>query len=327
MEQTQENPTEDKILHNIQYPENDQDLDTTLNHFNEVRVLYHSPCPDGAFSALAAYLYYKHLPNINIEYYPHSTYEEFVLEENTNITTNSDVYLVDYIGKENFILDLAKKVKRVTLLDHHKTSFDRISEWLATNQIPDNLRIHLEYSKSGATVCRYHFLNKAHKKPLFDPENEEKLNTLYDYIEDNDLWRRSLENSKEFSVGIREKGIHYDIKQNPSLFLQLLQLDAEKLIALGKKHMSQEQALIDRDLANSFQVDIKDSNKDFGSFLGVKTRNQSLRSEMGHQLAVKSAASGLRGIGAICYEQEGSEDNTYKVSLRSLVEEDTTTIS
>lgn len=30
-----------------------------LNRKEKIRVLYHFPCPDGAFSALAAYLYYK----------------------------------------------------------------------------------------------------------------------------------------------------------------------------------------------------------------------------------------------------------------------------
>jgi len=49
---------------------------------------------------------------------------------------------------------------------------------------------------------------------------------------------------------------------------------------------------------------------------------------MGHRLAQKSKQCGLRGIGCILYVEEQMEDKTkYKVSLRSVAEEDTAILS
>lgn len=69
-------------------------------------------------------------------------------------------------------------------------------------------------------------------------------------------------------------------------------------------------------------------NDQFGRCLGVVTQYPELRSELGNRLAMKSKAAGLRGIGLLAYQEAGMPDLTvYKVSLRSLPEEDTTVIS
>jgi nanoRNase/pAp phosphatase (c-di-AMP/oligoRNAs hydrolase) len=53
-----------------------------------------------------------------------------------------------------------------------------------------------------------------------------------------------------------------------------------------------------------------------------------LRSELGNQLADKSRNLNLRSIGAVVYKvPELNNDNMLKISLRSLNEEDTTSIS
>lgn len=49
---------------------------------------------------------------------------------------------------------------------------------------------------------------------------------------------------------------------------------------------------------------------------------------MGHELALKSKSMGLRGIGCIIYREERLGDpSKYKISLRSVAEEDTSIIS
>ena len=66
----------------------------------------------------------------------------------------------------------------------------------------------------------------------------------------------------------------------------------------------------------------------FGRCLGVVTAYAELRSEMGNRLAAKSQKAGLRAIGLLAYQEAGMPDLTmYKVSLRSIGEEDTTVIS
>ena len=82
-----------------------------------------------------------------------------------------------------------------------------------------------------------------------------------------------------------------------------------------------------RQLKRIHQVNLGPEAK-FGKCLGLVTKYPDLRSEMGNQLALKSQKAGLRGIGLLAYQEAGMPDLTmYKVSLRSLADEDTTVIS
>lgn len=48
-----------------------------------------------------------------------------------------------------------------------------------------------------------------------------KVEKFYSYIEDNDLWRKSLPYAHEFASGIRKRGINFDWTKNSQLFEQL----------------------------------------------------------------------------------------------------------
>jgi hypothetical protein len=62
--------------------------------------------------------------------------------------------------------------------------------------------------------------------------------------------------------------------------------------------------------------------------VGIDSSLSHLRSQLGNELAMLSAAAGLRGVGVVAYREAEMRDPTQiKVSLRSLGEEDTTVIS
>ena len=50
----------------------------------------------------------------------------------------NDRFRLDYVGPDKFIADLAKRVKHVTLIDHHKTAVDILKELQAKNEMPAN---------------------------------------------------------------------------------------------------------------------------------------------------------------------------------------------
>jgi len=103
----------------------------------------------------------------------------------------------------------------------------------------------------------------------------------------------------------------------------------ERIIENGKRTLQIEEEHVVRALADAFVIDLggKERATDFGSCLAVITDQPQLRSNMGHQLAEQSKGRGLRGIGAIVYQQEGMKKDMWKVSLRSLEEEDTTAVA
>lgn len=156
----------------------------------------------------------------------------------------------------------------------------------------------------------------------------ERVRRLFEYIEDGDLWRWRLPNSKAFSSGLKDLNIEFDVEANPSLFDQLLTLDLENVISQGMKSLSEKQRLIDNVLSQSYEIALGGSR--FGHYcLAVDADSiAELRSELGHQLATKSRSLDLRGIGAVVYRvPELENDQLLKISLRSVESEDTTLIS
>jgi hypothetical protein len=73
-------------------------------------VLYHYPCPDGAFAALAAHLYFKatSLPAI---FFPNTVYSP-IKPDQLPLHQFSHVYLLDFVGPSGFVQQLSSKVPR-----------------------------------------------------------------------------------------------------------------------------------------------------------------------------------------------------------------------
>jgi hypothetical protein len=55
---------------------------------------------------------------------------------------------------------------------------------------------------------------------------------LFEYVQDADLWRWQLPNSKAFHAGLGSMGLEYDATKNPHIFEQLLQLTVENVVDL-----------------------------------------------------------------------------------------------
>merc|ERR1712000_192658 len=84
-----------------------------LNRKEKIRVLYHFPCPDGAFSALAAYLYYKDESKYDLKFIPSRVEMNAIsVKENSDIfDKDCIVYLCDYTGSKTLVRNLSKSCK------------------------------------------------------------------------------------------------------------------------------------------------------------------------------------------------------------------------
>ncbi|XP_022639711.1 uncharacterized protein LOC106765373 isoform X3 [Vigna radiata var. radiata] len=260
-------------------------------------VLYHYPCPDGAFAALAAHLYFKATSLFSPLFFTNTVYNPIRVQD-LPLNEIGDLYLLDFVGPDGFIEEVSTKVQRVIILDHHKTALERLGN-------DDSLVKH-------SSVL----------------DEFERARQLFLYVEDGDLWRWRLQNSKAFSSGLKDLNIEFDARKNPSLFDQLLSLDSNTIISRGMLSLSLKQNLIDDCLIKSYEIAL--GNGAFGHCLAVNadTTLSQLRSELGHQLAIKSKEMKLRGIGAVVYKvPELENDQLLKISLRSEKNEDTTPIT
>ncbi|XP_057474819.1 uncharacterized protein LOC130762946 [Actinidia eriantha] len=296
-----------------------------------VAVVYHYPCPDGAFAALAAHLYFSST-STPVLFFPNTVYAP-IRAEQLPLSEIDDVYLLDFVGPHGFVQQLSSKVDRVIVLDHHKTALDMLGGAKAS-VIGENVFQIIDMDRSGATIAYEFFKEKLlHGNSDVDSGHElavrefERVKLLFDYIEDGDLWRWSLQNSKAFSSGLKDLNIEYHVRLNPSLFQQLLSLDLESLIKQGMVSLSDKKKLITRALEQSYEIALGDGA--FGYCLAVDADHIfELRSELGHQLANRSRDMKLRSIGAVVYKVPGLEkDDLLKISLRSVDDEDTTPIS
>ncbi|XP_076951780.1 uncharacterized protein LOC143625285 [Bidens hawaiensis] len=293
-------------------------------------VLYHYPCPDGAFAALAAHLFFSASSSSSSSslqplFFPNTVYSPIKVEE-LPVDQIGDAYLLDFVGPPGFVQQLAPKVDHVIILDHHKTALKALEDGEFNSE---NVTKVIDMGRSGATIAYDYFKEKisslANGNNLSHLQKFERARTLFEYIEDADLWKWRLHNSKAFSSGLKDLNIEFSVTLNPSLFQQLLSLDAEHVIGQGIGSLSQKQALINEVLDQSYEIVLDDGSH----CLAVNGDSVSnLRSELGHQLAEKSRNQNLRGIGAVVYRvPELKDDQVLKISLRSVDNEDTTSIS
>nr|XP_043634076.1 uncharacterized protein LOC122605231 isoform X2 [Erigeron canadensis] len=269
-------------------------------------VMYHYPCPDGAFAALAAHIYFSSLSSSSIApplppplFFPNTVYSPVKVEE-LPLEQIGDVYLLDFVGPPGFVQQLSSKVNRVIILDHHKTALKMIDdgEFAFTN-----VTKVIDMGRSGATIAYDFFKEKVLSLENVNNSSGRELGIynfecsrkLFEYIEDADLWRWRLPNSKAFSSGLKDMNLEFNVTLNPSLFEQLLSLDVEHVINQGLSSLSQKQNLINEVLDQSYEIVLDDGAS--GHCLAVDADAVSdLRSELGHQLAEKSLSHNLRNM-------------------------------
>ncbi|CAI9780431.1 unnamed protein product [Fraxinus pennsylvanica] len=307
-----------------------------MNKIQKTAVLYHYPCPDGAFAALAANLYFSHCSTTiataaTALFFPNTVYSPLRVED-LPLNEINLVYLLDFVGPPSFIQELSSKVDQIVVLDHHKTALEMLG---SETSVSGNVIKVIDMKRSGATIAYDYFKEKllhGHINCGKDGNQEglqefDRVRRLFEYIEDGDLWRWRLPSSKAFSSGLKDLNLEFNARLNPSLFQQLLSLDLDSLIRRGLESLSHKQRLIDEALEQSYEIAL--GGGAFGRCLAVDADSISeLRSELGNQLANKSRKSNLRGIGAVVYRVlELENDELLKISLRSIDSEDTTPIS
>lgn len=129
-------------------------------------LLYHGNCPDGFGSAYAAY---KALGEDNVEYIPVKYGDELPSIENDSI-----VYICDFTFPRETLISLNQRVKKLVVLDHHKTA----------KQDLEGLDFAIfDMDRSGVGITWDYF----HKTPL---------PYFLQMVQDCDLWKFELEDTK-----------------------------------------------------------------------------------------------------------------------------------
>lgn len=135
-------------------------------------VLYHAQCQDGFAGAWAAW---RELGEA-AAYLPvqHG-------DPPPALPEGARVVIVDFAYGRDVILALRERVGRLTILDHHKTAEE------ALRGLPDTV---FDMHKSGAMLA-WEYFHPGQEPPA-----------LIRYVQDRDLWRFELPNSREVNVAL-----------------------------------------------------------------------------------------------------------------------------
>lgn len=149
-------------------------------------VIYHGNCADG-FSA--AWCFWR-------KYKDGADYVAGVYQQDPPNVTGREVYLVDFSYKRPVVEAMLRTAGSVTLIDHHKTAIDDLlplkADMMATNNngMGDNFGWFCDLNRSGATLA-WDYLFPGEDRPL-----------LLGHIEDRDLWRFKLPNTREIQANV-----------------------------------------------------------------------------------------------------------------------------
>lgn len=140
----------------------------------------------------------------------------------------------------------------------------------------------------------------------------ERVSKVLQYIEDADLRRWQLPDTKEFQAALRDERAKLNCVTNPHVFEQLLQLDVVDLLTREKSHAHDRLQAAGEFIQKPFKIQL--GRGLYGECLAIRADGHTnLSHEIGLELSRRSAASGLRPIGAVVFMQRG----ILKVCLRT----------
>ena len=209
-------------------------------------VLFHSPCPDGAFAALAAWLHFKAAGAVEerVRFVPHRVYEAMEVPTTpspsappsstpssapppppssstsssssssplASLTPADTVYLLDYSGPAGFPQALSKVAARVVVLDHHRTAAEQLGAVIEAKAWTKKENGEGKEAETPPFSNLEVLLDQDRSGATisaahFNPQLTQGLTRAFAAIQDGDLWHWKLPDSKAFYAGLHSSGI------------------------------------------------------------------------------------------------------------------------
>jgi len=139
--------------------------------------IYHHGCADGVAAAWAVREHYV-VKHVAVDFHPG------IYGEAPPDVIGRDVILVDFSYKRPVLLQMAEQANSLLILDHHKTALEDLVD------LPASVTLVFDMERSGAMIAWQHF----------HPNRPAPL--LFDYIQDRDLWRFQLSQTREITAAV-----------------------------------------------------------------------------------------------------------------------------
>ncbi|XP_021717224.1 uncharacterized protein LOC110685070 isoform X2 [Chenopodium quinoa] len=268
-----------------------------------VVALYNYPSFSGAYSALFAHLFHYHLrrPCLIL---PFSSVAPFRVEDLCYEGLKT-CYFLDFIGPRGFAVELWRRTAcKVICFDHRNSTLPKIP---SVEDCSGKLTFHVDVGRSSARAVFEYFSGQLEYTKSPDG------NLLLNYLEDGDLRQWRLPDVRAFNIGISEWRSKLNCITNPHMYDQLLEMNVKALLTKGNSEISAQKDAAKVFLEKSFELRL--GRGFYGECLGVRAdSNPDLSDEIGKELSLRSAAAGLRPVGAVVFMQR----KNLKMCLRSM---------
>lgn len=176
------------------------DIDIDDINFNRVcmvpaeveYIIYHGGCVDGFASVLCAHKYFEMLRELDTDiklpvFYP----GKFGMLPPMEDIRNKCVLICDFSYKFDILKKLMRNVKKLLILDHHKTAEEDL------RMLPESNKVFRMDHSAAYITWRYFFRNVPVPRGIL-------------YVEDNDIWAKSMPYTDEFTAYVRSLPFTFD---------------------------------------------------------------------------------------------------------------------
>lgn len=274
-------------------------------------VIYHSPCDDGFAAAFAAWLRWDD----SVDYVP-ATYGRPPVD-----VAGKHVLIVDFSYKREILEGMAFVARSIVVLDHHKTARDDLAPFALEHS--DGSAGGLCVEEVNGLLEDFAELGRPRIVALFDMERSGARMTwdfchfgaavppLIRYVEDRDLWRFAMSDTRAFSLWLRAH--KYDFRVWDRISAQLARPDDASAILLQATAIEGfYDQMIDRMAAGAFPHTID------GHMVPTVNCPGQFASDVGHRLLELNAAAPFVATYSDRYNGRGyslrSEDGRIDVS-------------
>lgn len=150
-------------------------------------VIYHHPCSDGFGAAYAAWRFFgDHARYIGLNYD----------EEIPKLREGTIVFMLDFSFKRPLMLELARWHPRIVVLDHHISAAKELE---GISDLAPNIEVVFANEHSGAWIA-WNYFHPGAEMPWLIP-----------YIEDRDLWRHRLPNTRAVNMALATYPMTFEV--------------------------------------------------------------------------------------------------------------------
>lgn len=236
-------------------------------------VVFHDPCMDGFCSVWIANKFLK-----DVELKPTNYGEKIDLDD----FNDKYVFILDFSYKTDIIEEICKRCIRLTVLDHHKTAQAELEPLIQKYKNSSTIKIIFDIEHSGAHLTWNYFA----------PNQD--VPWVVDYVEDRDLWKWKLPNSREINAAL------YSYPKEFAVWDQIIGWFSERLAIEGRAILRYQDQLIDQIIKHKYGINLDGHQIDV-------VNSPILQSELAGKLAQGKPFAG------VWYQHE----NKIRFSLRS----------